>query len=140
MSAGLPGLGLGGLFFVLSALLAPLPELWRTLAGRSSMRAWRQVGRQFAIALAMVAAVELALRGLLFAGGLIGGGDPSGRGLIAMPLAPIGITLALLATVLLAAKAAQLALRASARVGAWRASTREGLCPQACTCCTEART
>ena len=94
-----------------------------------------------AIAVAMVAAVELALRGLLVAGAVIGAGsDPSGQGMVAMPLAPVGITLALLAAVLLAAKGAQLALRVSARVRAWRASTREGLCPQACTCCTEVRT
>ena len=41
MSAGLPGLGLGGLFFILSALLAPLLELGRPVRGRSS-RAWRR--------------------------------------------------------------------------------------------------
>jgi hypothetical protein len=117
MSAGLPGLGLGGLFFVLSALLAPLPELRRTVAGRSSAAAWRQVGRQFAIALAMVAVVAWMV-----------------------PLKPIGITTALLVVILLAAKAAQLGLRAWLRISAWRAHTREGLCPQACTYCGEART
>ncbi len=42
MSAGLPGLGLGGLFFVVSALVAPLFELVR-------MRAWHQQRRAVAV-------------------------------------------------------------------------------------------
>ena len=109
MSAGLPGLGLGGLFFILLALLAPFVELIRTMRGRSSVAAWRVVGRQFALALTMVAAVELTLRvlyGLADATGLAGpvsGGSPT-----ALALRPIGITLGLLACVLAAAKAMQL--------------------------------
>ncbi|MDX6583895.1 MAG: hypothetical protein QOI10_3079 [Solirubrobacterales bacterium] len=116
MAAGLPGLGLGGLFFVLSALLAPVVELYRTAQGRSSAGAWRQVGRQFAIALVMVAIVGSVV-----------------------PLAPLGITTALLATVLVAAKAAQLGLR-FANHRAARPRTRGAICRQPCTCCTEART
>ena len=109
MSAGLPGLGLGGLFFILLALLAPFVELIRTARGRSSVAAWRVVGRQFALALTMVAAVELTLRvlyGLADATGLAGpvsGGSPT-----ALALRPIGITLGLLVCVLAAAKAMQL--------------------------------
>jgi hypothetical protein len=141
MSAGLPGLGLGGLFFVISALLAPAFELGRAARGRSSARAWRQVGRQFALALAMIVAVELALRGLLLAGAGLGAGtDPGGQGLTALPLTPIGITTALLLAVLLAAKCAQLGLRAVVRARAWRSRTSEELCPQACNCCSQART
>jgi hypothetical protein len=117
MSAGLPGLGLGGLFFVISALVAPVVELHRTAQGRSSLAAWRQVGRQFAIAVVIVAVVAPLV-----------------------PLTPIGITTALLAAILLAAKAAQLGLRAAVRVRALRSRTREGLCPRACNCCGEART
>jgi hypothetical protein len=116
MSAGMPGLGLGGLFFVLSALFAPIVELRRTAQGRSSAAAWRQVGRQFAIALTMV--------------------------LVVSPLVgwvPVAITLAVLAAVLSAAKGAQLALRGLGAVRAWR-SRRAGLCPGACGCCTSART
>ncbi len=117
MSAGLPGFGLGGLFFVLSALIAPAIELGRTARGQSSARAWRQVGRQFAIATAMVAAVAWMV-----------------------PLKPIGITTAVLVAILLLAKGAQLTLRTTASVRAWRARTREGLCPQACDCCGEVQT
>ena len=116
MSAGLPGLGLGGLFFILSALLAPFVELVRTVRGRSSVAAWRAVGRQFALAMAMVAALELTLR-LVYAladtTGL-GGAGPRGS-LTVLPLLPIAITLALLATVLGAAKAMELGARLRSR-------------------------
>lgn len=112
MSAGLPGLGLGGLFFIVSALLAPFVELVRTVRGRSSRHAWLQVGRQFCLALTMIVAVELTLRGaymMLAVGGLRDtGGD---AGLIALPLAPLAITGGLLATVLIGAKAMQIGSR-----------------------------
>ena len=117
MSAGLPGLGLGGLFFVLSALVAPVVELRRSLQGRSSAAAWRQVGRQFAIAVVMVAVVAPLV-----------------------PLTPLGITTAVLVAVLLAAKGAQLGLRGLRSLRAWRARRAGGLCPQACSCCSELRT
>lgn len=136
MSAGLPGLGLGGLFFVITALLAPLFELHRTLRGRSSAEAWRQVARQFAIAVSMIVAVDLALRALLFTASLLGAEiGTRGSGLTVLPLAPIGITTALLAGLLAAAKGLQLGLRASSRRGAAR-NARPALCPHPCTCCT----
>jgi hypothetical protein len=87
VSAGLPGLGLGGLFFVLAALLAPFPELWRTLRGRGSRAAWRAIGRQLAQALAMIAAIAACFR---------------------LPLTMFGLTAVLLAAVVGGAKAAQL--------------------------------
>ena len=117
MSAGLPGVGLGGLFFVISALVAPLVELRRAARGESSAAAWRQVGRQFALAAAMVAVVAPLV-----------------------PLAAVGITLGLLVAVLAGAKSAQLGLRGLRALRAWRARPREDLCPQTCRCCSEVRT
>jgi hypothetical protein len=109
VSAGLPGLGLGGLFFVLSALLAPFVELIRTTRGRSSLAAWRAVGRQFALALTMIAAIELTLRLLYALADATGLAGPlSDRSPTVLALRPIGITLGLLAGVLAAAKAMQL--------------------------------
>jgi hypothetical protein len=106
VSAGLPGLGLGGLFFVLLALLAPFVELIRTMRGRSSVAAWRAVGRQFALALTMVAAVELTLRLLYALADATGLAAPLSEGSpTVLALRPIGITLGLLACVLAAAKA-----------------------------------
>src|ERR687896_941489 len=118
MSAGLPGLGLGGLFFVLSALLAPFVELIRTARGRSSVAAWRAVGRQFALALTMVAAVVLTFQlfyALTDATGLAG--PLSDRSPTLLALRAIGITLGLLASVLAAAKAMQLVATIRTRGG-----------------------
>jgi hypothetical protein len=116
VSAGLPGLGLGGLFFVLSALLGPFVELIRTMRGRSSVVAWRAVGRQFALALTMVAAVELTLRSLYALADATGLAGPlSDRSLTFLSLRPIGITLGILACVLAAAKAMQLVATIRAR-------------------------
>lgn len=101
MSAGLPGLGLGGLFFILSALVAPVIELARTVRGRSSVAAWREVGRSFALALAMVVVIDLSVRALL-ATSLLWGADNGARlnDALVLPLGPIAITLGLLAVML----------------------------------------
>jgi hypothetical protein len=112
MSAGLPGLGLGGLFFIFSALLAPFPELWRTLRGRSDLASWRAIGRQLAQALAMVAAIDLTLRLTYLVLSAAGVGDPPAADeATVLPLNLIGITTVLLVLVLCSAKLAELALR-----------------------------
>jgi hypothetical protein len=61
MTAGIPGIGLGGLFFVISALLMVILELYRTVRGRSSLAHWRFVGHQAAIAAGIVLATAAAL-------------------------------------------------------------------------------
>jgi len=112
MSAGLPGLGLGGLFFIISALLAPVPELWKTLRGRSGLAAWRVIGRQFAQAAAMIVGIDLTIR-LVYGGlSITGLGDvpPADTGTV-LPLTLIGITFALLVAVMGTAKLAELAVR-----------------------------
>jgi hypothetical protein len=116
MNAGLPGLGLGGLFFILTALLAPAIELARTIRGRSSAAAWATVGRQFAIAVAMIAAIELTLR-VALALAAIGGVGQSGGGeqITVLPVAPLAITTVLLTALIATAKGCQLAARALER-------------------------
>jgi hypothetical protein len=111
MSAGLPGLGLGGLFFIVSALFAPFAELPRIVRGRSDAARRRQIGRQFLLALAMIVAIDLTLRGLLLAGAVVGAGPEGDPGIVVLPLAPIGITTGLLLLVLATAKGADLLLR-----------------------------
>jgi hypothetical protein len=64
MTAGLPGVGIGGLFYLLCALLMPFVELGRTVTGRSSAAAWRRVGGQFVMAVAMVFAITGVIWGL----------------------------------------------------------------------------
>lgn len=54
MTAGLPGTGIGGVFYLLSALLMPLVELVKTLRGQSSGRRWLLVIRQLALASGIV--------------------------------------------------------------------------------------
>jgi hypothetical protein len=113
VSAGLPGLGLGGLFFIFSALLAPFPELWKTLRGRSDLGSWKKIGRQLVQALAMVAAIDLTLRLTYVALSVAGIGDPpAADDATVLPLNLIGITTGLLVLVLCGAKLAELAMRA----------------------------
>lgn len=48
MTVGLPGTGIGGMFYLLSALAMPLSEAYRRLRGRAS-GGWRMVAGQLAI-------------------------------------------------------------------------------------------
>jgi len=120
MGPGQPGLALGGLFYLLLALLGPVVEIARALHGRSTAASRRLVARHFALAASMLVALDLMYRGvgLLFASpggapGAAGAEAPSG-GLIALPTTPLLLGLALLALVLTATKLADLGLRLSA--------------------------
>jgi hypothetical protein len=118
MTAGLPGFGLGGVFFIISALLAPFVELIMTSRGRSSRVRWARVGRQFLMAVAMIAAVGA----LLVLVGLVTGVGPF-RGLSWFSLFPLATTMTVLAFVLVTAKLVQLCLhgvRRRARVNSER--------------------
>lgn len=57
MAGGLPGVGIGGVFFVAAGLLMPFVEVWRVLRGRSEGDRWPWIIRHFFIALAIVAVV-----------------------------------------------------------------------------------
>ena len=117
MTAGVPGIGLGGLFHLVSALLGPLVELVRTVRGRSSRRRWLGVMRAFALAVAMLAAIDATFRAIfLFVPAR------AGHSGLAIPIVPIAMTLSLLALLLAVAKGAQLA--ASARRGSRRSLIR----------------
>lgn len=55
MFAGLPGTGIGGIFYLLLTLWMPINELYLTLDGRSSMERWKFiVGRWSLFALVVV--------------------------------------------------------------------------------------
>lgn len=58
MTPGIPGTGIGGLFYILSALAMPLAELVNRQS-RGTPRRWRQVARQFAIASGILVALAL---------------------------------------------------------------------------------
>lgn len=114
MSAGLPGAGLAGVFFVLSALFAVPLEAVRTVRGRSSRAAWMRVTRNAALAVAMIAALQLFFMGISAIARELIGKSPLPK---TLPVAPVLMSLAVLVIVLLTAKALELALR-------WRAALR----------------
>lgn len=59
MTAGLPGTGIGGVFYLVSALLMPVVELFRTLRGESSIVRWIVVLRQLTMAGAIITGMWL---------------------------------------------------------------------------------
>lgn len=59
MNAGLPGTGIGGLFYILLALVMPLRELYLTARGRSSRERWRLVLQQLLIACGIVGSLAV---------------------------------------------------------------------------------
>lgn len=63
MNPGLPGAGVGGLFYILSALWMPICELWRLRRGDAPGQ-WPLVARQFAIAVGIVASMSGVFWGL----------------------------------------------------------------------------
>ena len=70
MFAGLPGIGVGTLFYVLAALWMPVREIPRLLTGTSSVARWRVIGAQFCFALGIIASIALADRALSWMLGL----------------------------------------------------------------------
>src|ERR1041384_2277806 len=64
MTVGLPGTGIGGMFYLLSALAMPISEAYRRIRGRAS-GGWRMVAGQLAI-------VGGILVGMYLAGRLLG--------------------------------------------------------------------
>jgi hypothetical protein len=61
MTVGIPGIGIGALFYVISALLMVVLELYCTVRGRSSLARWRVVGRQAAIAACIILLTVVAM-------------------------------------------------------------------------------
>jgi hypothetical protein len=107
MTAGLPGAGIGGLFFVLSAYFMLVVEIQRTLRGRSSLARWRGVLRSVAIATAMVVAVTAVVwlvHRLAYPPAPAGRADGSqGTADRLVPFSPVLVALAVLVAVLGAA-------------------------------------
>jgi hypothetical protein len=119
MFAGLPGIGVGTLFYVVAALWMPLRECPRLLTGKSSLARWRVIGVQFCFALSIIASIAVADRVLLW---MLGDGSPTAinparlineefaaRVPQSIFAAPIAASLVLLAVVLLATELLRLA-------------------------------
>ncbi len=54
MTAGLPGTGIGGVFYLLSALVMPFYEVVKTVQGQSSWLRWVLVVKQLAMAAGII--------------------------------------------------------------------------------------
>ncbi len=66
MFAGLPGIGVGTLFYVLMAFWMPLRELPRVLRGRSSVAMWKLIVEQIFYAAGIVVTVMFAEKVMLW--------------------------------------------------------------------------
>jgi uncharacterized membrane protein len=61
MLVGIPGAGIGGLFYLFAALLMPFIELVQTARGRSSKTRWHEVALQSGISLIIILTTLAAL-------------------------------------------------------------------------------
>ena len=66
MFAGLPGIGVGTLFYVLTALWMPFREIAFLVRGESNWRRWRLIGTQFVFAISIIASIAVADRLVLW--------------------------------------------------------------------------
>lgn len=66
MFAGLPGIGVGTLFYILAALLMPVTEIARLIRGTSSLARWRRIIVQWWYSAGVIMSVMLADRILLW--------------------------------------------------------------------------
>lgn len=114
MSAGLPGTGIGGLFYLLGALWMPVQEGWSVLSRRPGPRRWRAALLQSGMALAILAGIwatgwllalvllpsSLGTSGSGSAAGMETGALPGGNVLRAVVVfGALGVLAAILATV-----------------------------------------
>ena len=57
MTVGLPGTGIGGVFYLLSALFMPIQEIVKTVQGKSSISSWLLVLRQLSMGILIICAM-----------------------------------------------------------------------------------
>jgi hypothetical protein len=115
MTAGLPGTGIGGLFYLLLVLWMPCRELYLLVRGKSNARRWRAIG----FFLAMTAAIIVTTWGeawvlsqvVIAAAKKIGYALPQGQSYRLLASTSIIMSLGSLVTVLLAVQALRLIVR-----------------------------
>jgi hypothetical protein len=73
MFAGLPGIGVGTLFYILAALWMPVHELGPLLRGTSSLARWRRIAIQWVYSISIILSVAIAERVMLW---LLGAATP----------------------------------------------------------------
>ena len=113
MSPGLPGTGIGGLFYILCALWMPVCELWRRRQGGEPGQ-WPLVARQFGIAVGIVASmtgVFWALDAVLVIEKVAAHAASGEHAMWSLRLSALMVTSGVLSTVLSAMQVARLCLR-----------------------------
>ena len=113
MNVGLPGTGIGGLFYLVTAFLMPVIELVHLLRGRSSLKRWRMVASQFSLAAGVIGGLWLTafvLRQLFPTASLAAAGASRASQRVSqmMGVTPTYVTVLTLAGVVLAVEALHL--------------------------------
>jgi len=118
MNVELPGTGIGGLFYLLTALLMPVPEVWHTVRGRSTLRRWRRVATQTGLALGILAGLwmtALVLQWCLPTPAISSLRHANRQAAHALGVTPTWLTVLTLAGVLVGVEGLHLVLRWSSR-------------------------
>ena len=113
MNPGMPGTGIGGLFYILSALWMPICEMRRRWKGDAA-RPWPLVARQFTIAVGVVAAmtgVFWALDTAFMLDQVVGHAAGKEHAMWSLRVSALTVTSGVLATVLSAMHVVRLCLR-----------------------------
>src|SRR5262245_42286731 len=116
MNPGLPGTGIGGLFYIVVALCMPACEMLRRWQGDATRRGGL-VARQFAIALGVVAAMTSVFWGLdtvLMLDRVAAHAAGAHQAALSLRVSALMVTSGVLATVLSAVEFVRLCLRLSA--------------------------
>lgn len=116
MTAGLPGTGLGGLFYLLAALCLPLRFVWLWARGHRDRRHLAFVIRQLAMAVSMLVAVWLT-------GVLLGLWRPLPN---VLTVAPIVVTFSTLTALLISVEIGRLFVRPPVTFGRAALRLRSG--------------
>jgi hypothetical protein len=116
MMAGLPGTGIGGLFYLLAALCLPLRFAWLRARGQRDRHHRVFVIRQLAMSMSMLAAVWLT-------GALLGLWRPLPK---VLTVAPIVVTAGTLVAILIAVEIGRLIVRPPASFGRGALRLRSG--------------
>jgi hypothetical protein len=123
MTAGLPGAGIGGLFYLAATITLPLRSLWRRLRGRTDSIPWRHQVHNVAMAAGIIAGLWAAgwLLGFVVPDEMLNPGTASAAGTgvslrTVIPAATFAAAIGTLAVVLAAVEVAHhVNLRASAK-------------------------
>jgi hypothetical protein len=111
VTAGLPGTGIGGLFYLISALLMPFREAFRALAGRGDRARGQVALQQGGLAVTILGAVWVTglVMGLLHIGTKLVH-HATVAGIHILYITPVIVAFATLSGVLIAVEAARIVL------------------------------